>query len=152
MGINYSDEYWMRYAISLAQRAENLSEVPVGAVLVKDQKCLAEGWNKPIQTHDPTAHAEIIAIRQAGHDLQNYRLTGSTLYVTLEPCVMCIGAIAQARISRLVFGAFDVKRGAVCSALNLTDMGFLNHQISWMGGVLEDVCASLLLAFFRAKR
>lgn len=146
------DKQWMRYAIRLAQRAEEQGEVPVGAVLVKAGQSIAEGWNIPIESHDPTAHAEILAIRQAGKVLENYRLVDSTLYVTLEPCVMCMGAISHARIERLVFGAFDLKRGAVCNALNLTDVPFLNHQVDWLGGVLENECANLLLDFFRAKR
>jgi tRNA(adenine34) deaminase len=146
------DQQWMRHAIRLAQRAEDSGEVPVGAVLVKNNQCLAEGWNTPISSHDPTAHAEITAIRQAGFALNNYRLTGATIYVTLEPCVMCMGAISHARIDRLVFGAFDPKRGAVCSALHLTDAVFLNHKVDWQGGMLEAVCADLLRSFFKAKR
>ena len=152
MGIETSDQQWMRYAIRLAQRAENEGEVPVGAVLVKNEKCIGEGWNQPIQKHDPTAHAEIVAIRKAGVALDNYRLINTTLYVTLEPCFMCIGAIAQARIGRLVFGAFDPKRGAVCNALNLADADFLNHKLDWQGGMLEETCTGLLVDFFRAKR
>ncbi len=152
MGIETSNQQWMRYAIRLAQRAENEGEVPVGAVLVKNEKCIAEGWNQPIQKHDPTAHAEIIAIRKAGVALDNYRLINTTLYVTLEPCVMCMGAIAQARIGRLVFGAFDPKRGTICNALNLADADFLNHKLDWQGGVFEETCANLLMNFFRAKR
>jgi tRNA(adenine34) deaminase len=146
------DEAWLRYAIRLAQRAEAQGEVPVGAVVVKDGRCIAEGWNAPIAQHDPTAHAEIIALRQAGLAVQNYRLTDATLYVTLEPCVMCMGAISHARIKRLVFGAFDPKRGAVCHALNLTDAAFLNHRVEWQGGVLEETCGELLREFFRARR
>ena len=152
MGIETSDQQWMRYAIRLAQQAEDEGEVPVGAVLVKNEKYIAEGWNQPIQKHDPTAHAEIVAIRKAGVALDNYRLINTTLYVTLEPCVMCIGAIAQARIGRLVFGAFDPKRGAVCNALNLADADFLNHKLDWQGGMLEETCTGLLVDFFRAKR
>ena len=147
-----SDEAWMRHAIRLAQRAEQQGEVPVGAVLVYQDQCLAEGWNLPIQHHDPTAHAEIIAIRHAGKQLQNYRLIDCTLYVTLEPCVMCMGAIANARVKRLVFGAYDARRGAVCNALRLSDAPFLNHRIDWQGGVLEASCAELLTAFFKARR
>jgi len=146
------DEQWMRYAIRLAQRAEEQGEVPVGAVLVKDNNSIAEGWNIPIQSHDPTAHAEMLAIRQGGVVLENYRLIDSTLYVTLEPCVMCMGAISHARIRRLVFGAYDPKRGAVCNALSLTDVPFLNHQVDWQGGVLENTCADLLIDFFKARR
>ncbi|MCK5190587.1 MAG: tRNA adenosine(34) deaminase TadA [Methylococcales bacterium] len=152
MGISLADEQWMRHAIRLAQRAEEHGEVPVGAVLIKNERCISEGWNAPIQRHDPTAHAEIIAIRQAGIVLENYRLIDSTLYVTLEPCVMCMGAISHARIKRLVFGAFDPKRGAVCNALSLSDASFLNHSVDWNGGVLGDECSALIVDFFRAKR
>jgi len=142
----------MRYAIRLAQRAEQQGEVPIGAIIVKDNECIAEGWNVPIASHDPTAHAEVVALRKAGTEIQNYRLCDTTLYVTLEPCVMCMGAISHARINRLVFGAFDTKRGAVCSVLNLTDAGFLNHRVSWSGGVLETECSDILKEFFRARR
>ena len=152
MGIALTDEQWMRHAIRLAQRAEDQGEVPVGAIIVKDHVCIAEGWNVPIQNNDPCAHAEIEAIRQAGQVLENYRLSNTTLYVTLEPCVMCMGAISHSRIERLVFGAFDPKRGAVCNALQLTDAPFLNHKVEWHGGVLESDCADLLKDFFRAKR
>jgi len=142
----------MRYAFRLAQRAGQQGEVPVGAIVVKDDQCIAEGWNSSIATHDPTAHAEMMVLRKAGLALKNYRLTGATLYVTLEPCVMCMGAISQARIERLVFGAFDPKRGAVCHALSLSDASFLNHRINWVGGVLEIDCSELLRDFFRARR
>jgi tRNA(adenine34) deaminase len=152
MGITETDEAWMRYALRLAQRAEQQGEVPIGAILVKDDRCIAEGWNSPIATHDPTAHAELVAIRKAGAALANYRLSDTTLYVTLEPCVMCMGAISHARIKRLVFGAFDAKRGAVCNALSLTDADFLNHRIHWNGGVLAEACGDLLRDFFRARR
>lgn len=147
-----TDEDWMWHAFRLAQRAEQQGEVPVGAVLVKDDYWIAEGWNQPIQTHDPTAHAEMQALRMAGRSLQNYRLIDTTLYVTLEPCVMCMGAIAHARVKRLVFGAFDPKRGAVCNALQLSDAAFLNHRIDWLGGVLQANCAELLTDFFKARR
>ena len=147
-----NDQDWMRYAIRLAQRAEQQGEVPVGALVVYENRCLAEGWNQPIQNHDPTAHAEIQAIRKAGQVLNNYRLIDCTLYVTLEPCVMCMGAIAHSRVKRLVFGAFDPKRGAVCNALQLSDAPFLNHHIDWQGGLLEADCSSLLTDFFKAKR
>jgi tRNA(adenine34) deaminase len=147
-----TDEEWMWHAFRLAQRAEQQDEVPVGAVLVLNDRCVAEGWNQSIQNHDPTAHAEIQAIKRAGLALQNYRLVNATLYVTLEPCVMCMGAIAHARIRRLVFGAFDPKRGAVCNALQLADAAFLNHRVDWQGGVLEVNCAELLTTFFKARR
>jgi len=152
MEISDSDEKWMRYAVRLAQRAEEQGEVPVGAVIVHQDRCVAEGWNQPIQNNDATAHAEVMAIRKAGMALDNYRLTDTTLYVTLEPCVMCLGAIAHARINRLVFGAYDPKRGVVCSALQLTDASFLNHQVQWKGGVMEETCSTLLVDFFRARR
>jgi len=152
VGIESPDQQWMRHAIRLAHRAEDEGEVPVGAVLVKNEICIAEGWNQPIQKHDPSAHAEIEAIRRAGKTLENYRLMNTTLYVTLEPCVMCMGAIAQARIGRLVFGAYDPKRGAVCNALKLADTDFLNHKLDWQGGVFEEICADLLVDFFRVKR
>ncbi|MDT4289137.1 tRNA adenosine(34) deaminase TadA [Methylomonas sp. MO1] len=147
-----TDEEWLRYAIRLAQRAESQGEVPVGAVLVHDNRSIAEGWNQPIQTNDPTAHAEIVALRKAGQALNNYRLIDTTLYVTLEPCVMCMGAIAHARVKRLVFGAYDPKRGAVCHALQLSDAAFLNHNVEWTGGILEADCAELLSDFFKARR
>lgn len=146
------DQAWMRHAIRLAQRAEDQGEVPVGALVVKDNRCIAEGWNSPIQLQDPTAHAEILALRAAGKQLANYRLIESTLYVTLEPCVMCMGAISHARIGRLVFGAYDPKRGAVCSALNLSDACFLNHQVTWEGGVLAHECSKVLKNFFKIRR
>ncbi|MEE7624800.1 tRNA adenosine(34) deaminase TadA [Methylobacter sp. Wu8] len=153
MGINpATDEAWMRHAIRLAERAERQGEVPVGAIVVRDNQCIAEGWNVPIGSHDPTAHAEVVAMRSAGVALGNYRLTDATLYVTLEPCVMCIGAMSHARIKRLVFGAYDPKRGAVCNALSLTDASFLNHRISWDGGVLETECSEMLRDFFKARR
>lgn len=142
----------MRHALRLAQRAEILGEVPVGAVLVKDNRCLAEGWNSPIASHDVTAHAEINALREAGKRITNYRLVDTTLYVTLEPCVMCMGAIAHARIKRLVFGAYDPKRGAVCNTLTLADADFLNHKVNWDGGVLEVDCSELLKEFFKRRR
>ncbi|MDD4915836.1 MAG: tRNA adenosine(34) deaminase TadA [Methylococcales bacterium] len=147
-----TDEEWMRHAIRLAQRAEQQGEVPVGAVLIHENRCIGEGWNQPIQSHDPSAHAEIVALRKAGSLLQNYRLVDTTLYVTLEPCVMCMGAIAHARVKRLVFGASDPKRGAVCHALHLTDAPFLNHHIIWQGGILAPNCAELLTDFFKARR
>jgi tRNA(adenine34) deaminase len=147
-----TDEQWMWHAIRLAQRAEAQGEVPVGAVIVKNEQCLAEGWNRPILLHDPSAHAEMLAIRQAATAIQNYRLGDVTLYVTLEPCVMCMGVIGQARIKRIVFGAYDVKRGAVCNALALTDAAFLNHRVNWSGGILETECSQLLQDFFKRRR
>lgn len=142
----------MRRALALARNAEEAGEVPVGAILVKDGICIAEGWNCPIGSSDPTAHAEIMALRAGGLALANYRLVHTTLYVTLEPCAMCMAAIVHARIKRLVFGSFDPKQGAVCSAIPLADAGFLNHQVEWMGGILAESCSAQLRAFFRQRR
>ena len=147
-----TDQDWIRHAIRLAQRAEAQGEVPVGAVIVKDDICIAEGWNQPICQHDPSAHAEIDAMRKAGQVLQNYRLLNTCLYVTLEPCIMCIGAIAHARISRLIIGADDPKRGAVYSAQKLSDMAFLNHKVEWSSGIMAAECGQLLTDFFRRRR
>ncbi len=142
----------MRHAVRLAHLAESEGEVPVGAVLVKDETVIGEGWNRPIVDNDPTAHAEIMAIRQAGKRVSNYRLLDTTLYVTLEPCLMCVGAIVHARIGRVVFGAKDPKRGAIVSALQLSDLQFLNHQVPWVAGVLADECSQLLVNFFKQRR
>lgn len=150
--LNTSDETWMEHAIRLAQKAESLGEIPVGAVLIRDQTLIAEGWNSPIRDHDPTAHAEIVAMRAAGALLGNYRLVDTTLYVTLEPCMMCIGAIMHARVKRLVFGAPDPVRGAVSSVLTLSDLNFFNHRLEWRSGVLADRCSELLKDFFIRKR
>ena len=147
-----TDEAWMRHALTLAERAREAGEVPVGAVLVKDGAILGEGWNCPISTHDPTAHAEIVAVRAAGLALENYRLVDTTLYVTLEPCAMCMTAIVHARVKRVGFGALDPKRGAAVSALQLADAQFLNHRVELTGGILEDACGELLRAFFRERR
>ncbi len=145
-------EEWMNHAIGLAQRAESLGEVPVGAIVVKDGVCIGEGWNRPIAANDPSAHAEIVALRAAGQTVGNYRLVGTSLYVTLEPCIMCIGAIVQARVDRLFFGASDLKRGAVCSALELSTLDFFNHCLAWESGILKDDCSEILKKFFKEKR
>jgi len=147
-----SDAEWMHRALALAHKAEAAGEVPVGAVVVRNGVCLGEGWNCPIGANDPTAHAEIVALRVAGSAQRNYRLVDTTLYVTLEPCVMCMGAISHARVERLVFGATDPKRGAVCSALALADADFLNHHIRWKGGLLAESCEQLLKDFFARRR
>lgn len=146
------NEKWMRYALSLAKKAEQANEVPVGAVIVRNNELISEGWNQPIFSHDPSAHAEMIAIRKAGELSQNYRLTDCTLYVTLEPCSMCVGAMIHARIGRLVFGALDSKTGAVQSVFRLIDDPRHNHFIQWEGGVLADECGAILKAFFQARR
>jgi tRNA(adenine34) deaminase len=147
------DEMFMRYAITLAQRAESEGEVPVGALLVRDGKVIGEGWNRPITTSDPTAHAEIMALRDAGKRVANYRLPDTTLYVTLEPCPMCAGAIVHARVKRVVYGTTDPKGGAAGSVFNLlpSDERF-NHYVKAEGGVLADECANLLRNFFRSRR
>jgi tRNA(adenine34) deaminase len=142
----------MRHALRLAQRAAELGEVPVGAVLVKDGEVVAEGWNQPIASHDPSAHAEMVALREASHALKNYRLPGLTLYVTLEPCVMCAGAILHARLDRLVYGADDPKAGAVRSVYDVISNPKLNHRLDWTGGVLAEKCGAVLQEFFRARR
>lgn len=147
-----TDEQWMQYALTLAKKAAAMGEVPVGAVLVKHEQLIAEGWNQPISLHDPTGHAEIIALRQAANKLQNYRLPGVTLYVTIEPCSMCAGAIVHARVSRLVFGAKEPRAGAVGSALNLLQNEKLNHQVEVSKGVLAEECAQVLKDFFLLRR
>jgi len=142
----------MQQALALARKAEVAGEVPVGAVLVNEEACLAEGWNQPIGRHDPTAHAEVMALRAAGDCLGNYRFSGSTLYVTLEPCLMCVGAMVHARVARLVFGAFDPKSGAVTSCVQGFELPGLNHHVESTGGVLADECGELLKRFFRDRR
>lgn len=146
------DVYWMKRAMTLAKIAESQDEVPVGAVLVCDDQEIGCGYNRPIDQHDPTHHAEMAAIRQAAQNVQNYRILNSTLYVTLEPCAMCAGAIIQARIERVVFGAFDPKAGACGSIINLLNHSALNHRPSVQGGVLAESCAELLTHFFKQKR
>ncbi|KAJ9432176.1 MULTISPECIES: tRNA adenosine(34) deaminase TadA [Enterobacterales] len=147
-----TDEYWMRYALELAKRAWEQGEVPVGAVLVQGDKVIGEGWNRPIGQHDPTAHAEIMALRQGGKVLENYRLLDTTLYVTLEPCVMCAGAMVHSRITRLVYGAKDEKTGAAGSLLDVIGHPGMNHQIQIDCGVLAEECAGMLSDFFRMRR
>ena len=142
----------MNKAIELAQCAEDAGEVPVGAILVIDNECVAEGWNQPIKTSDPTAHAEIMVLRSAGAAINNYRLVNSTLYVTLEPCVMCAGAIIHARVARVVFGACDPKAGAAGSVFDVLGSNKLNHVPAVCGGVLESPCAGMLQSFFKVKR
>lgn len=150
--MNSRDEYFMRKALSLADQARQNDEVPVGAVLVLDDEIIAEGFNSPISTNDPTAHAEIIALRQAALKLNNYRLLNTTLYVTLEPCMMCAGAMVHSRIKRLVYGAKDPKTGAIESVAQSLDQPFLNHHIEYTGNILGDECGLVLSDFFKAKR
>ena len=142
----------MRRAIELAAAAENAGEVPVGAVVVHDGRVIGEGFNSPIAACDPTAHAEIAAMRQAARALGNYRLDGVTLYATLEPCIMCAGAIVHARVERLVFGARDLRFGGVRSKFRLADSDLLNHQVEVVEGVLGAECTQILQRFFEQKR
>lgn len=146
------DEHWMQYALALADKAEQQGEVPIGAVLVLDDQIIGEGWNQPISQHDPTAHAEIQAIRAACQHQNNYRLPGSTLYVTLEPCVMCAGAIVHSRIKRLVYAASEPKTGAASSCFQVFDEAKLNHRVEVEQGVLAEQSSERLKRFFKAKR
>ena len=147
-----NDELWMQIAILEAKKAEKANEVPVGAIIVKENKLIAQAHNKPISNHDPTAHAEIEVIRKAGQKLKNYRLNGTTLYVTLEPCAMCLTAMTHGRIDRVVFGAFDLNKGYSSSFLDLDYIKNFNHQFQIEGGVLEGLCSKLLKKFFKNRR
>lgn len=147
-----SDQDFMQQALVAAREARARGEVPVGAVLVQGHEIIARGFNSPIALHDPTAHAEVIALRQAGEVLSDYRLADTTLYVTLEPCIMCASAIIHARVRRVVFGAWDPKAGAAGSITNVFAMPQLNHRVDVFGGVMLEECANLLSEFFRARR
>ncbi len=149
---NAQDIFFMSQAILLAKKAESVNEVPVGAIVVMKNEIVGEGFNCPIVTFDPTAHAEIIALKQAAQKLQNYRLPQTTLYVTLEPCVMCVGAMLHARIGRLVFGASDPKIGAITGVFKILDEKRLNHRIAFQGGILAAECGKILSDFFQNKR
>ena len=142
----------MRDALALAQRAREQGEVPVGAVVVLDGAVIGQGFNQPISSSDPTAHAEIVALRDAARRIGNYRLTGATLYVTIEPCQMCVGAMVHARIARLVYGTPEPKAGAVESAMRAHEHPSLNHRMEATGGVLEAECRDLIQAFFKDRR
>jgi tRNA(adenine34) deaminase len=147
------DRQWMARAMDMARRAELSGEVPVGAVLVDaDGRLLAEGWNCPVKTHDPTAHAEIVVMREAGRRLGNYRLEGTTLYCTLEPCPMCAGALVNARVARLVYAARDMRFGGVRSKFAIADSELLNHRLEVVEGVMGAECTELLLRFFEKRR
>lgn len=146
------DESWMRRALALAERARGEGEVPVGAIVVRNESVLGEGWNRPIAARDPTAHAELLALRAAAAAAGDYRLGGATLYVTLEPCPMCAAAMAHARVARLVFGAWDPRQGAAGSAFDLVNAPALNHRIDAFGGVLSEECGELLRRFFAGRR
>lgn len=152
MNVQVDDDYWMERALTLAKQGAAAGEVPVGCVVVHEGVAVGEGWNRPIGSHDPTAHAEVVALRAAAAHLGNYRLVDTTLYVTLEPCVMCVGAIVHARVGRLVYGAPDPKTGAIESAFRLLDDDLHNHRVAVTGGVLADACGTLLRDFFRARR
>jgi tRNA(adenine34) deaminase len=144
--------FFMTRALELAREAERAGEVPVGAVIVKDGSIIAEGWNRPITTQDPTAHAEIVALRAAAQALSNYRLLDTTLYVTLEPCAMCASAMIHARVKRLVYGATDPRAGAAGSIFNIVQHPALNHRIETEAGVMAEECGALLRGFFVARR
>jgi len=147
-----TDIRWMRRVLRLARRAALSGEVPVGAIVVRGRELLGAAANAPIGRHDPSAHAEVLALRRAAARAGNYRLPGVTLYVTLEPCIMCVGAIVQARVERVVFGASDPRAGAVQTVFELLDHPALNHRAAWTGGVEAEACAALLQDFFRARR
>jgi len=146
------DQQWMRQALELAKLAGKRGEVPVGALLVQGSRCVGQGWNQSISQCDPTAHAEVIALREAAKQLGNYRLLDTTLYVTLEPCIMCVGALLHARIKRLVFGAYDAKAGAVDSRFDILRDTRHTHFIECQGGVLKEECAGQLSDFFKPRR
>ena len=145
-------EEWMRAALVLARQAATKGEVPVGAVVVRDEQIVGRGFNQPIGRHDPTAHAEIMALRNAAQTLGNYRLPGCTLVVTVEPCTMCAGALVHARIERLIFGAKEPRAGAVCSSARVLDNLGLNHKVTVNEGVLEKECRALMSGFFQGRR
>lgn len=148
-----SDEVWMRHALKLAKHAESLGEIPVGAVIVdENNQIIGEGYNQSIMQHNPTAHAEIMAIEQAGQCIRNYRLVNTTLYVTLEPCIMCAGAIIHSRIQRVVYGASDYKTGAAGSYIDILSRTGINHFAQITSGILSDECSSMLSNFFQKRR
>ena len=147
-----TDSDFMTRALELAQQAADRGEVPVGAVVVENGEIVGEGYNRPITSYDPTAHAEIVAMRDAAKNLSNYRLTGCDLYVTIEPCTMCVGAMVHARVRKVIFGALEPRAGALTSQLQLMEDDLFNHSILWEGGILADQCARVLRDFFRQKR
>ncbi|HSK62702.1 MAG TPA: tRNA adenosine(34) deaminase TadA [Pyrinomonadaceae bacterium] len=147
-----ADEHWMRQALAAAQEARSCGEVPVGTCVVKDNQLIAVAGNRTRTDCDPTAHAEIVALREAARKLDNYRLTGVDVYSTIEPCALCAGAMIQARINRLIYGAPDERAGAVRSRFRICETDFLNHRIEVLAGVLEDECKALMQDFFRSRR
>jgi len=150
--MSIADELWMEEALREAHHALAMGEVPVGAIVVRDGRIVGRGWNRPVAANDPTAHAEVLAIREAGQDIGNYRLLDCDLYVTVEPCAMCAGAITHARIRRLIYGAEDAKAGAVHSMLQVLNHPKLNHKVEVSSGVLAARCMDLVQTFFREKR
>ncbi|HQV40653.1 MAG: tRNA adenosine(34) deaminase TadA [Moraxellaceae bacterium] len=146
------DVAFMQHALMLAQNAERLGEVPVGAVLVRDGEIIGQGFNAPISRHDPTAHAEVLALRDAATSTSNYRLDNTTLYVTLEPCTMCVGALVHARVTRVVFAAAEPKAGSLVSARRQLESGYYNHVFVFEGGLLADEASTMLSDFFRRRR
>lgn len=154
MGMSWTDtdSELMRAAISEANKAQAKNEVPVGAIVVLSGEVIGRGFNRTIQDCDPSAHAEVVAIRMAAEQSKNHRLSGATIYVTLEPCAMCVGAMIQARVQRLVFGAYDPKAGAVGSVMDLSESKELNHRIEVNGGLLDEECSLILKEFFTTKR
>jgi tRNA(adenine34) deaminase len=147
-----NDSAFMRQALDLAQQAASIEEVPVGAIVVANGEVIGRGFNCPIDSNDPTAHAEIVAMRDAANNLGNYRLSGCELYVTIEPCTMCLGAMVHARIKRVIFGALEPRAGAFASNPMLMDADHFNHKIEWSGGVLEQDCSELIKEFFKGRR
>ncbi len=150
--MSFSDEYFMQKALELADQAAAQGEVPVGAVVVLENNIIGSGWNQPISAHDPTAHAEMVAVRDAAQTLNNYRLSGASLYVTIEPCTMCAGALIHSRIKRVIFGATEPKSGVAVSNGCLFEGEHLNHRVEVSGGVLADSCSALMSAFFQRRR
>ncbi|PHS20165.1 MAG: tRNA adenosine(34) deaminase TadA [Kangiella sp.] len=148
----HNDIHWMQKALNLAELAEKQGEVPVGAILVKDDEIIGQGYNQPISNHDPSAHAEIVALREAGQKVQNYRIVDSTMYVTLEPCAMCAMAMVHARVSKIVFATKEPRTGAGGSLYQLLQHSGHNHQIEIIDGILQEQSSELLKRFFRAKR
>jgi tRNA(adenine34) deaminase len=147
-----NDDDWMKKALICAEKAYTQGEVPVGAVIVLEDKLIGEGWNQPISSHDSTAHAEIMALRNAGAKRGNYRLANATMYVTIEPCAMCFGAMTHARIGRLVYGTLEPKSGVIDSNLHLHEEKCFNHKIEITSGVLSAACANIIQQFFKARR
>ena len=152
MIMSLNDELWMEEALRSAQRALEVGEVPVGAVVVRNGRIVGRGWNRSIRENDPTSHAEVVAIREAGATLGNYRLEDCDLFVTIEPCAMCAAAMVHARIQRLIYGAEDAKAGAVRSVMQLLEHPAMNHRVEVQGGVLAGRCAEVLQTFFRSRR